>query len=155
MIDIHQLLYTSTISVGLPGTDKDEVIRGLMDLVERHPNMIDRAAAERAVFDREGVMSTGVGKGLGLPHAKTRAVGGTIAAFAITAKPVDFNAIDGRPVRLLFLLLGTDEARSQHIKLLSRVSRLMNRDTVRARLLKAQSPEEVLRIFAEGEAQLP
>jgi mannitol/fructose-specific phosphotransferase system IIA component (Ntr-type) len=67
---------------------------------------------------------------------------------------VEFDSIDNAPVRLIFLLVGTDAAKSQHIKLLSRISRLMNRDAFRDRLLKARSPEEVLSLFEEGESEL-
>ncbi|CAM3242419.1 PTS sugar transporter subunit IIA [Rhodothermus bifroesti] len=151
---IHQLLSPETIQVGLPGRTKEEVLNRLIDLLRGHPAVRDLEALRQAVWVREQMMSTGVGKGLGLPHAKTSAVTGTVAAFAITAEPVDFEAIDQQPVRILFLLVGPETAKSQHIKLLSRISRLMNRDSFRLRLLEARTPEEVLHLFEEGESQL-
>ena len=66
----------------------------------------------------------------------------TIAAFAITADPVDFGAIDDQKVRLVFLLVGTEAAKSEHIKILSRISRLLNRDAFRERLLQARDAME-------------
>jgi PTS system fructose-specific IIA component len=154
VLDIHQLLTHETVRVGLPGDTKDEVINNLIDLLARHPAVRGLEQVRRAVFEREAIMSTGVGKGLGLPHAKTTAVLENVAAFAVTEHPVPFGAIDGRPVRLLFLLVGTETAKSQHIKILSRISRLMNRDTFRERLLLAGTADEILRVFEEGEAQL-
>ena len=154
VLEIHQLLTPDTVRVGLGGETKDEAINQLVDLLAGHPAVKDLEAVRAAVFERESVMSTGVGKGLGLPHAKTQAVHENVAAFAVTEEPVPFGAIDGRPVRLLFLLVGTETAKSQHIKILSRISRLMNRDSFRERLLHAGSPEQILRIFGEGEAQL-
>ncbi|AEN73111.1 putative PTS IIA-like nitrogen-regulatory protein PtsN [Rhodothermus marinus SG0.5JP17-172] len=151
---IHQLLVPETIRVGLPGHTKEEVLNHLIDLLRGHPAVRDLEAVRQAVLARERMMSTGVGKGLGLPHAKTPAVTTTVAAFAITAEPVEFDAIDQQPVRLLFLLVGPGAAKSQHIKLLSRISRLMNRDGFRTRLLEARTPEEVLHLFEEGESQL-
>jgi fructose-specific phosphotransferase system IIA component len=154
VLDIHQLLTPETVRVGLPGETKDEVINNLIDLLEEHPAVLDRDEVRRAVFEREQVMSTGVGKGLGLPHAKTQAVTESIAAFAVTAEPVEFGAIDNTEVRLLFLLVGTEAGKSQHIKILSRISRLMNRDAFRQRLLSATGADEILRIFEEGEMDL-
>lgn len=154
VLEIHQLLTPATVQVGLPGETKDEVINNLIDLLAGHPVIRSLEEVRSAVFEREAVMSTGVGKGLGLPHAKTSAVTENVAAFAVTREPVPFGAIDGKPVRLLFLLVGSETAKSQHIKILSRISRLMNRDAFRERLLQATTPEEVLRIFEEGEAQL-
>lgn len=150
----HQLLTVDTIRVGLPGQDKKEVINALLDIVAHQPAVNDIEAMRKAVFEREEMMSTGVGKGLGLPHAKTKAVRETVAAFAITAQPIDFGAIDDQKVRLLFLLVGTEAAKSEHIKILSRISRLLNRDAFRERLLQAQDAAEVLALLEEGELEL-
>jgi PTS system fructose-specific IIA component len=152
--EIHQLLSVATVHVGLEGQTKEEVIDHLVDLLKGHPAVRDLDRVRAAVFEREHVMSTGVGKGLGLPHAKTAAVTDTVAAFAVTREPVAFGAIDGQPVRLLFLLVGTETAKSQHIKILSRISRLMNRDAFRERLLQARSAAQVLDLFQEAELHL-
>ena len=90
---IHQLLNRDTICVGLPGESKAQVLDGLIRLLTGHPKVLDLEAVRAAVLAREAVMSTGVGKGLALPHAKTSAVADTIAALAITAQAVDFGAI--------------------------------------------------------------
>lgn len=154
IIPIHRILTHDTIQVGLPGQDKEAVLHALLDLVVDHPSVVDPEALRTAVFERERMMSTGVGKGLGLPHAKTDAVSETLAAFAITAEPIEYGAIDDEKVRVLFLLVGTEKAKSQHIKILSRISRLLNRDTFRKRLLKAKNAKAVLRLFEEGEVAL-
>ncbi len=150
----HQVLTADTIRVDLAGRTKDDVINALLDVVATHPAVIDPEGMRRAVFEREKMMSTGVGKGLGLPHAKTAAVTETVAAFAITADPVDFGAVDDQKVRLVFLLVGTEAAKSEHIKILSRISRLLNRDAFRERLLQARDADEVLALLEEGELQL-
>ena len=151
---IHELLSPATIRVGLAEDTKEAVIDGLLDVLRDEPAMRDAEAAREAVMERERVMSTGVGKGLGLPHAKTSAVTRTLAAFAVTAAPVDFDAIDDRPVRLVFLLIGHERSGLEHIKILSRISRLMNRDAFRERLLDADSPEAVHQLFEEAEVAL-
>ena len=151
---VHKLLLNGVVRVHLPGNSKAEVLDGLIGLLEDHPQISDFKGVRDAVLRREAMMSTGVGKGLALPHAKTPSVAGIVAAFATTANPIEFDAIDDLPVNMLFLMVSTERAKSQHIKLLSRVSRLMNEDTFRNRLLEAQQPEDVLRIFQEGESSL-
>lgn len=153
-LEIHDLLTPDTVSVGLPGGSKEEVLNNLISLLETHPAVVDLEAVRVAILDREAMMSTGVGKELALPHAKTGAVRESVAAFAVTANPVDFGAIDNAPVRLIFLLVGTEVAKSEHIKILSRVSRLMNREDFRKRLLGAESADEVIAVFREGETDL-
>lgn len=154
ILDIHDLLTSSTVKVGLPGATKEGVLNNLIDSLTGHPAVRDLEEVRTAIFERERMMSTGVGKGLALPHAKTSAVQESIAAFAATSWPIDFGSIDDHPVRLVFMLVGTESAKSEHIKILSRVSRLMNRDRFRARLLDAKSSEEILSIFEEGETDL-
>ncbi|MFK7847491.1 MAG: PTS sugar transporter subunit IIA [Rhodothermales bacterium] len=151
---VHELLKSGAVHVQLPGENKEEVLGYLVDLLSGHASISDFDGVRAAVLNREKIMSTGVGKGLALPHAKTSSVEGIVAAFATTENPIAYDAIDDIPVRMLFLMVSAERAKSQHIKLLSRVSRLMNEDAFRDRLLKATAPEEVLQIFQEGELSL-
>ncbi len=152
--EITRLLSPDSIRVGLEGSTKTEILESLILTLEDNPAVLDLDRVREDVLAREGIMSTGVGQGLGLPHAKTSGVSETTAAFAVTAEPIDYRAIDQQPVRLIFLLLGPETSRSQHIKILSRISRLMNREQIRESLLEAATPEEVLDIFSEGELEL-
>ncbi|MEZ4701398.1 MAG: PTS sugar transporter subunit IIA [Rhodothermales bacterium] len=154
MFEIAQLLTPHTVSVHLPGETKGDVLDHLMALLQGDERVLDFESVRRAVLAREAIMSTGVGKGLALPHAKTSAVSGIVAAFATTASPVPYDAIDDEPVRLLFLLVGPEHAKSEHIKTMSRVSRLMNEAGFRARLLTAKSTAEIIALFVESERNL-
>ena len=152
--EINQLLRPDLVRIGLPGTTKKEVIDALVDVLEGHEDIDSLDEVRTAIFDREEMMSTGVGKGLGLPHAKTPAATDTVAAFATTDEPVDFGAIDDDPIRLLLLLVGPEDHKSKHIKILGRISRLVSRDSLRERLIEAQEPETIIEILREGEAEL-
>ncbi len=153
LTEIHALLAPDCIRLHFEGGSRDDVLSRLVDLLDDHPGVKDLEEVRRAVLEREKVMSTGVGKGLALPHAKTDAVKDTVAAFAVTDEPVEFGAIDNDPVRIFFLLIGTEEARSTHIKILSRISRMMNREEFRSKLISAGTPEEVLRLFEQVDQQ--
>ena len=152
--EINQLLRPEHVRIGLSGTSKSEVINALVDVLEGHEDIDSLKAVRKAIFDREEMMSTGVGKGLGLPHAKTAAATDTVAAFATTEEPVDFGAIDDEPIRLLLLLVGPEEHKSKHIKILGRISRLVSRDSLRRGLIEATDPETVIELLRQGEAEL-
>ena len=152
--EINQLLDPERIRIGLPGTEKSEVIDALVDLLAGNDAIDNLEGVRTAIFEREQKMSTGVGKGLGLPHAKSSAVTETVAAFATTEAPVDFGAVDDVPVRLLLLLVGPEEHKSQHVKILGRISRLVSRDTLRERLVGADTPQTIIRVLREGETAL-
>lgn len=150
-MQLTSLLSPETIRVGLPGSDKDEVIGAAVDLLAGDARVLDLEEVRKVVFEREAQMSTGVGKGLGLPHGKTSSMTASAGALCVTAGPVEFQAFDAEPVRIVFLLVGPPDAQSIHIRTLSRISRIMNNDDLRQRILDAERPEVVFEIIAEAE----
>ena len=153
-MEITQLLELSHVAVGVEASDKVELINSVLDLVVGDPAIKNLDAVRQAVLEREESMSTGVGKGLALPHAKTSSVSGVVVALAITKDPVDFFALDNEPVRIVFLLVAGQDAKSQHVRILSRISRMMNRDENRQLFLEAQSAEELMERVKEAESRL-
>lgn len=149
---IGDILTEDMVMTGLEGTTKDEIIDAMIDLVGKSPKVIDKAKVREAIFEREKIMSTGVGNGFAIPHGKTDAVSDIVAAFAVTAEPIDYQSLDEKPVRLVFLLVGKDNMVGPHIKLLSRISRLMNKEEFRKRLIDLKTPGEILDTFKKEEA---
>jgi fructose-specific phosphotransferase system IIA component len=149
---ISDILNEQMIVTHLQGNSKDEIINSLVDLLGNSPKVLDREKVRTAIFDREKLMSTGVGNGFAIPHGKTDAVSDIVAAFAVTADPIDYQSLDEKPVRLVFLLVGKDNMVGPHIKLLSRISRLMNKEVFRQRLLGLKTPQEILDTFRQEEA---
>jgi mannitol/fructose-specific phosphotransferase system IIA component (Ntr-type) len=123
----------------------------MIDLANQSGNILDLETVKKCVFEREKLVSTGVGKGFAIPHGKSDEIKDIVAAFAVLKDPIDFDSIDGEPVRYIFLLVGKDSMLNLHIKLLSRISRLMNKDEFREKLLSSESNEQVLKLFVEEE----
>ena len=151
---ITDILNESVIRTNLPGTTKEEIINAMIDIVAGQPHVIDKEKMRIAIFEREKIMSTGVGSGFAIPHGKTDAVSDIVAAFAVTAQAIDYQSLDEKPVRLVFLLVGRDNMVGPHIKLLSRISRLMNKEDFRKQLLEAKTPREIFEIFQKEEETL-
>ena len=149
---IVDLLSEQVIRTNLPGTSKNDVINAIIDLAASQDRVLDKEKVRKAIFEREQIMSTGVGAGFAIPHAKSDAVSDIVAAFAVTAEPIDYQSLDDQPVRIVFLLVGRENMVGPHIKLLSRISRLMNNEEFRRRLLEAATPKDVLEIFRKEEA---
>ena len=150
---VFELLDEKFILTDFKSDDKEYVINELIDLYKENDKINDIEKVRTAILDREKIMSTGVGKGFAIPHGKTNAVNDVIAAFGKTTRDIDYDALDGNPVHLVFLLVGRDDMVSKHIKLLSRISRLMNKDEFRERLVNSNSKEEIINIFKEEEEQ--
>jgi fructose-specific phosphotransferase system IIA component len=149
---ISDILDETRIITNMEGDSKSDVINKLIDLVAISPKVLDKEKVKEAIFEREKIMSTGVGNGFAIPHGKTDAVSDIVAAFAVTKKPIDYEALDEQPVRLIFLLIGKGNMVGPHIKLLSRISRLMNKEEFRKKLLEATAAKDVMEIFKTEEA---
>jgi fructose-specific phosphotransferase system IIA component len=149
---ITDILNEKVIVTKLPGTTKIEILNAMIDLAATSDRVIDKEKMRIAILEREKIMSTGVGSGFAIPHGKTDAVQDIVAAFAITDQPIDYQSLDDQPVRIIFLLVGKDNSVGPHIKLLSRISRLMNKEEFRKKLIDAESPSEILQIFKQEES---
>ncbi len=149
---ISDLLTEDLVVTHLQGSDKKDIINAIIDIVAKSSKVLDKEKVREAVFEREGIMSTGVGDGFAIPHGKTDAVSDIVGAFAVTADPIDYESLDEKPVRLVFLLVSKANMVGPHIKLLSKISRLMNKAEFRTRLLEMQSPKEIVEMFKQEEA---
>ena len=148
---VYELLETNKILTGFKSEDKNDVINELVDLLKDDKRVVDIEDVRKCVFEREEKMSTGVGKGFAIPHGKTNSVDDILAAFGKSETPIEYNSLDGEPVHLIFLLIGKENLLAKHIKLLSRISRMMNNEEFRKKLIEAESKEEIQKIFQEEE----
>jgi mannitol/fructose-specific phosphotransferase system IIA component (Ntr-type) len=98
---ITDILKEDMIVTGLKAGSKQEVLNALVDLIGSSDQVLDKERVREAIFEREKLMSTGVGDGFALPHGKTDAVSSIVAAFAVTDSPIDYDALDKQPVRLI------------------------------------------------------
>jgi len=151
---VSEILKPENIIPSLKATNKNDAINELINLFENDERIINLEEIRNSVFSREEIMSTGVGKGFAIPHRKTNATTEILSAFGIARTPIYYQSLDGDPVQLIFLLVGKDNMVSMHIKLLSRISRLMNENGFREKLLKAETSEELYKIFKEEEDKL-
>jgi len=148
---VHELLNTKNILTEFKTENKEDVINELVDLLKSNESVTDLEEVRKCVFEREEKMSTGVGKGFAIPHGKTNSVDDIIAAFGKSETPIEYNSLDGEPVHLVFLLIGKENLLAKHIKLLSRISRMMNNEEFRKKLVEAESKEVIQKIFQDEE----
>jgi fructose PTS system EIIBC or EIIC component len=148
---ISDILTEDVLALGMDAKDKTDAINKMVDLANQSGKITDLEKVRTVVFEREKLVSTGVGKGFAIPHGKSDDIKDIVAAFGVLSEPIDFDSIDSEKVVFIFLLVGKDSMLNMHIKLLSRISRLMNKDEFRDNLLKAKSKAELLQIFKDEE----
>jgi fructose-specific phosphotransferase system IIA component len=151
-VQLTELLTPERIKIPLVSSNKDEILAELVEVVARNAAVRDLDDVLRAVREREEVLSTGIGSGVAIPHGKSAAVSDLALVAGVQPQGIDFEALDGRAVSLFFLLVGPESAAGQHVKALSRISRLLRRDSFRVRLMEATSAEQFYSIIAEAES---
>lgn len=150
---ISDILNVNSIKINVHADNKNELLDTMVFLAEKSGKIIDRDEAKNEVFEREKIMSTGVGKGIAIPHAKTNAITDTVGALATLSNPIDYNSLDNEPVIIVFLLLGLENNVGNHLILLSKISRLMNNDSFRGQLLECKNGDDVISLFNKYETE--
>ena len=148
-MNLLELISPRCIKVSLDGKTKNEVIAELVDLLVSVKKIPNRDAIYDALIEREEVGSTGIGRGVALPHAKCAEVKDIYVACGISTQGIDFDALDREPVYIFFLILAPRSAPGRHLKVMSILTRLLSRTSAREELVKAQTPDEVYAILSK------
>lgn len=134
--------------------DKASAIRALAQILS-HGTAVEANQVERVLSERENLQSTGIGEGVAIPHGALPQLETQHATLLIVPQGVDFAAIDGVPVNILFAVIGPKRATGEHLKTLARVSRLLRNKSFRDRLVGAPDSQTAFALIAaeEGERQ--
>lgn len=145
------ILAPQCVKAPLLATEKRAVIDELVDLLAGLDRVHNPQALKDAVWAREQTRTTGIGHGLAIPHGKCEGLAGLAMAIGKPASPIEFEAIDGQPVRLVVLLASPPDRTSDHIQALARISRLMTMDDFRDRIYAADTPEAIYELLKDQE----
>jgi len=127
---------------------RDEAVSTLVDLLDREGRLHDKDRFLRAIWEREKIVSTGIGIGVAVPHAKLEGYGQFFIAIGIQkGKGIEWNALDGSMVRLVFMIGGPSNQQTEYLKILSHLTAAIKEETRRKQLLKAQTRREVVSLF--------
>ena len=148
---LTDLLEEGTIKIELEARKKNDALRELVELLHRAGKIGDLEAALNGLIDREKLTSTGIGSGIAIPHLLTQDVDETVMAFGRKREGLRFDAVDSQPVTLIVLIVGPKHHEFAHLRLLSRLSRLLHDEPFRQALLDAETPEQILQIFHREE----
>lgn len=146
-MDISDLVSPSTVAIRAGVTTKRQLMNLLAELAA--PEL---GVAEKVLFDglmeREALGSTGLQGGAAVPHARSPHIGRVVGVFIKLDQPMEFDALDERPVDLVFALFAPSEAGAEHLRALASVSRLLRRPEVREQLRRAKTPEALYALLA-------
>lgn len=147
MNELSDLISTDRI-VWLSSDNKEGVLRELVDVISRAPQIGDRDELLKAVLKREKIMSTGIGLGIAVPHAKIESVSDFVIAMGISHRGVEFDSLDNKPVHIVVMIAGPANQQDRYIRILAKVVLALKDQKVRETVLKARTPQEVLRALS-------
>jgi nitrogen PTS system EIIA component len=147
MIDLKDHLDAARVR-DLAAATKDAALEEMVALVATSDAVTDRAALLTAVRERERVLSTGIGLGIAIPHAKIPGVTRFVVAVGRRAAGIEFDAIDGKPVHIVVLIAGPQDAQDRYLRLLARLSGRLRLEDVRRKVLAAKTPDDIVAILS-------
>lgn len=145
---IMDFLNKDAVTTDIKSGKKEDVIKELVELLAKSGPIKDKEGLVKTLMEREALGSTGIGQGIGIPHAKSGAIKELTAAFGISHAGVDFDSLDGEPTRIFFLLVAPEDAAGPHLKALARISRMLKDKFLRDSLISAKDKKSVLEIIA-------
>lgn len=150
-MQLADVLKENLVFLDFKAENKDEAIDQFVQAFEKAGMVDDAAALKNALHEREKLGTTGVGGGIAIPHARANTIKDLTVAFFRSKEGINFEAIDGKPVHLIFVLLAPLSSGGPYLKLLAKISKLLRSDEFRGDLMEAPDAQTVLQIIQENE----
>ena len=152
---LQKVFAHSSIKIGLESENKDELFEELVDMIAKEGGRdFPRSAVLVAIRDREAKMSTGIKRGIALPHGKAEGLPGLTGALGISKRGIEYASLDGEPVHLVFMLISPPKDSELHLAALKRLATLLDDPEFYSDLIKAESPDRAATIIRNYETRL-
>lgn len=150
---IEDTLEESCVISEIRGRTKEQVLAELVMALKRADIIQNEDEVVRVIQEREKLGSTGIGEGVAIPHGKLKGLQNIICVFGRSTEGVDFDAVDQKPVHIFFLLLAPENSASLHLKMLSRISKLLRNPSFKKRLMDLGDAHAIYRSIVEEDSR--
>jgi nitrogen PTS system EIIA component len=152
---LAQILKPEFLSDNLQAKTKTEVLAELSEMIVKGSPNLDQSKILDVLQKREKLGSTGIGAGIAIPHGKIGALEELVVAFGRSRNGVSFDAMDGKPAHLFFLLLAPEDSAGPHLKALAQISKMLKAGNFRRKLMEAKSKSDLYKIIIEQDEACP
>ncbi len=146
MINISSYLNEELV-LFLDANNREDVLKSLVDILNNRGKLKDKEAFFEAVLAREKLVSTGIGMGVAIPHAKLASYDDFFIAIGIVSKGVEWEALDQAPVRIVFMIGGPDDKQTEYLQILSRLTFALKDESRRKKMLQLSSERQIVALF--------
>ena len=151
---ISDILSENRISIDIRSRNKIDVIQEMVELLANSDSILDSKEVLECILSREKAMTTGIGNGIAIPHGKCNYVKKMIASLGIARDGIPFEAIDGKPVNIIFTLITPLGLSGPHIKALSIISKLLGNENTRKKLIECKTPKDIFSLLEKEEGKI-
>jgi len=137
----------------LRAKDKKGVLEELAEVICSHGESIEKASLVKVLVERERLGTTGIGDGVAIPHGKLPDLDQPVVSFGRSKKDLDFDAIDGQPVHLFFLLVAPENSSGAHLQVLAKIARILKNSAFRKRLLEAETRQDIYQTIIQTDEE--
>ncbi|MDP6778157.1 MAG: PTS sugar transporter subunit IIA [Candidatus Latescibacteria bacterium] len=148
---LSEALASDRIELNLKSTEKRQAIEEMVRVMRGSVDLPNAEDILECVLEQEAIETSGVERGVAIPHARCPKIEGVTAALGISRSGLDFESLDGEPVQLVFLILSSESSMASYMSVLSRTARIFDREDNRERVLAAQDAEEIMALVREQE----
>lgn len=146
MIKISKYLDPHLVTF-LEATSRDDAIKSMVEMIHRSGKLQDKYAFYEAIIEREKIVSTGIGMGAAIPHAKLSSYNDFFIAIGVLRNGLEWNALDGAPVRVIFMIGGPDDKQTEYLQILSSLTQAIKDERIRKKMLTLNSAEDMIELF--------
>ena len=151
---IAEILQEQCVVADIRGKTKREIITELVEALAKARLVKDIEPVVNVVMDREKLGSTGIGNGVAVPHGKLKNINNIMCAFGRSQNGVDFDAVDRAPVHIFFLVLAPEDSASLHLKVLSRITKILRDQSLRKKIIKLTNVHELYTSILEEDEKI-
>lgn len=151
---IEEALEESCVIADLKGVTKEDALKELVSALKKANLIKNEQEVVNVIFEREKLGSTGIGDGVAIPHGKLKGIQKIICVFGRSLQGVEFDSIDQKPAHIFFLLLAPENSASLHLKMLSRISKLLRDPSFRKRLMELGDAHDIYRSVIEEDRRI-
>lgn len=150
-MEICKVLSQDRIIVGVKSRDKIGVLQEMLEVAATSGKIRNKEKLLKSILDRERLQTTGVGFGLAIAHAKSDEVEGVVLSLGVSEDGIDYDALDGKPVYMIFLLVASTEKNTEYLSVLAKIARIFREEDFRKTVMHAGSPAKIMNLLKERE----
>ena len=148
MVKISELISLARIKI-LDVNEKETALKEIIQILSETDTIKDAAELGKAIFERESIMSTGIGLGIAIPHVRLKSVTDMIMAIGISKKGIDYKAFDGQKVNIIIMIAAPEGTHREYLRILAKIALIFKNDSIRESIINAKSPHDIYNILKD------